>query len=93
MERIIRISPDGKELMFLYDDSLMEGENKRVVRASDVKFHEEDQLWRVHELFADGSEKEHEEGFTSRAEAIQFEIGLLEARLEKNPESVGEMFR
>lgn len=88
----IRISPDGMEILLLYDDNLMMEGRKRVVRASHVKFHEEDQLWRVHELFADGSELKHEEGFESRHGAIAYEIGILETRLEQEPETVESMF-
>jgi hypothetical protein len=75
MERLVRISPDGKEVVFLYDDKIpWEDLGKmKCERASDVIFNEERQVWVI--KFNGGGEVGD---FKNREEAIQYEIFILE---------------
>lgn len=90
MEFTTRISPNGKEVLMLYydDDPLMGlGGHKQVVRASNVRFDEDKQLWYVFERMPDGSEEKWPIGFAKRSDAIQCEIKMLEVRLVREDQT------
>lgn len=85
MDFTLRISPDGKDIMMLYSDEnpLVSLGGKRVLRASHVRFDEEDQLWYIFERLPDGFEQTWETGFVKRSDAIRHEISVLEEKLER----------
>ena len=87
---VIKISPDGKTAVSLYSDTHpLDGiGRKSLVRASNVLFDEQSQKWYMHEETVDGGDFRHDPGFVKREDAIQFEIAVLERRLEHNPEQV-----
>ena len=76
---LIRISPDGSEVLHLYDDKIAELTSKtsdiKINRASDVFFDNEDQVWRI--------KFRHTNAilmipFETRAEALEYERLVLE---------------
>jgi len=81
---LIRISPDGSEVLHLYDDKLMEITSKisdvEVERATDVFFDNEDKVWRVR-LLPRGvrcMETVLAVSFKTRQEALDHERSILE---------------
>ena len=82
-KHIIKISQEGT-LTFLYSDShpcLSVPGDISINRASNVHFDNDCKLWFVHEIKSDGSEVKHPEGFKFRADAIAYEVGILEKQL------------
>jgi len=81
VERLIRISPDGKEIIFLYDDQVPWADlgKMQCSRASDVVFDEEKQAWKI--VFPNGKVVGY---FTKRESAIHHEIFLLEGALAED---------
>jgi hypothetical protein len=81
---LLRISPDGKEVLHLYDDKLVEMTRKtsdiEIKRATDVFFDNEDQVWRI--KFLPRGLKDMETilaiPFGTREEALEYERGALE---------------
>jgi len=82
-ELVIKVSPDGKTVMFLYmDQHPALGLGKlEVQRASNVRFDPVDQRWRVYICRDDGSEYAWPGAFVNRGEAIDCEIDILQAKL------------
>jgi len=62
-----------------------------VVRASDVIFHGDDNLWYIHERMPDGKALVIRPGFMRRDEAIQKEIEMFTKKLA-DPVFVHAMF-
>jgi hypothetical protein len=79
---LIRISPDGKEVLHLYDDKICELTGKhstlKITRATDVFYDNEIGKWRVEMLVAGYCLPE---SFTKRSEALAYEKKILEHRL------------
>lgn len=88
VERLIRISPNGEEAIFLYDDKIPWkdlGEMK-CRRASDVVFDKESQKWAIvpptgEDFFIGITDRR----FETRQDAIDYEIEVMEGFLQKNP--------
>lgn len=93
-EMVIKISPDGKTAVLLHSDThpLIGEGRQELARASNVLFDEEDQLWYVHENVPKGGTFRHDPGFVRRADAIEFEVNMLNWRLEHLPDSVDAVF-
>ena len=93
-ERVVRISPTGDEITFLFHDQspLLSVGEPTIVRASNVRFDNTDKQWYVFVRLAssDGSftEKRLDKGFASRSEAIDYEIEYCEALLNSEPQTV-----
>jgi len=79
---LVRISPDGKEVVHLYDDNLFELTSKtadiEVERASDIFFDNEKKNWKVRIL---KTGEVLPASFKSREGAKTYEISVLESRL------------
>lgn len=88
---LIRISPDGKEVKYLYDDDIYQAMSNHttieVTRASDVFFDNEDRVWRI--KFLD-SNTTLVIPFGSREEALKYERGLLENNLRNHFDEIEE---
>ena len=76
---LVRISPDGKEVLHLYDDKVAQLTSKtsdiKVTRASDVFYDNESKCWRI--------KFRHTNAilalpFETRAEALEYERLVLE---------------
>lgn len=95
MDVMIRIGPDGANIIMLYYDHnpLNTIGEKRIVRASDVKYDNQDGLWHVYEIMPGREMVRHKQGFKLRADAIKYEIGLLEAKLGGDASGIVELFR
>ena len=94
MEVTIKIMPEGKEVILLYMDHNPVNKigEKSVVRASDVKFNNEDGLWYVHEVIPGNNKVRHSKGFHLREQAINYEIQLLEKHLDGDAKHILELF-
>lgn len=79
---LVRISPDGKEVLHLYDDKLMSMTSKtsevEVERASDVYFDNKESLWKIR-ILATGEILPA--SFKDRSIALVYEKIVLESRL------------
>jgi len=97
VEYTIRITPQG-EVQCLYEEGnpifeMPELGRKKIVRASDVRFDEDEQKWFVYVQTPKGTEKRLSDGFEKRSEAIQWEIEHLNAVLTELPATVDALFR
>jgi hypothetical protein len=76
---LVRISPDGKEVLYLYDDNIAKITRKHgdmeVSRASDVFFDNEDKKWKIKFLHTNAVLAIP---FDTREEAIAHERAVLE---------------
>lgn len=93
METTIHISADGEITMLYFDDHPLTtlAEAKKIVRASDVRFDNDEKMWFVHEFFK-GKEVKHEMGYFRRGDAIASEIAVLGKRLVNAPGTIKELF-
>ena len=92
-EQVLKITPEG-EILAVYADNLpflKEGKAK-LTRASNVRWHEENQEWRIFIITPQG-EEEVPLGFGSREKAIKFEVHLLNLGLEDGTYSVESLFQ
>ena len=97
-EIVLKISPDGKEVIFLYSDGMIDtlGDmgTVKVMRASNVRFDEKDQMWKVYIINDDGTEQlVPKVQFKHRKDAIDFEIDVLQKLLKENSEAVNQLFK
>ena len=88
MEYTVMVMPNGS-VQFLYNDDhpLLEIGNVQMVRASNVLWDEENQLWFIYFNGSVGVTKWHH-GFKNRKDAIAFEVSFLNAQLGIDPEIV-----
>lgn len=86
MQRLIKISPDGSEVTFLYDDKIPWESIGRMkcVRASDVVFDTGVQKWMIIPM-QNYSEKTlmafSGNRFSTRQDAVNYEVKILEEEL------------
>ena len=92
-EITIRISKEG-EVFFIYDDDplLREFGSMQVTRASNIRWDEEKQMWRIWLVNTDGTENRTDVLFTERKDAIQMELSVLDKMLEETESQVEGMF-
>jgi len=92
-EITIRISKEG-EIFFMYDDESMLRDfgQLQIRRASNIRWDEVDQKWRIWVVKPDGTEQRTEYVFTERKDAIQAEIDLLDKMLVSSESTVEKMF-
>ena len=95
-ERLVRVSPDGQMLTFLFHDQscLLDIGDPTIIRASHVRFDNSKKKWFV--FLRDSTEHGIEDirqelGFDTREKAIQFELKLCQALLEKAPERIDRL--
>jgi len=76
---LIRISPDGSEVLHLYDDKVVQITSKtsdiKVTRASDIFFDNKDKVWRIKFRHTNAILAL---SFETRAEALEYEQLVLE---------------
>lgn len=94
-EYTVVIKSDGTASFFLHHDNhpLFVQENAIIIRASNVRFDNEDKLWYVWECLPDGLEKKLPKGFIIRSEAIAYEIEVLENEIANDPDYLEERFK
>jgi hypothetical protein len=91
-EQIIRIDPDGNVTFLTHgDDPLLEIGEPTIVRASHVRFDNEDKLWYVY-LRLNETEMRIRPGHKTRKEALAGEVKICQHILETRPDDVEEMF-
>lgn len=92
-EKIIRISPEG-DIYFLThgDDYLLDLGDVEIVRASHVRFDNDQKKWFVYLRLHNGMELKMRPGYKHRQDALGQEVGLCENILLKRPEDVEKMF-
>lgn len=93
-EKIIRISPEG-DLYFLThgDDDLLELGDAEIVRASHVRFDNDQKKWFVYlRLHSSELELKLRPGHTTRRAALDQEVEVCQNILEKRLEDVEAMF-
>lgn len=82
MDRTIRISPDGRQVTFLYfdDNPVMKIGEAEIIRASNVRW--DKGKWKIFQRLPNGSEIELPKSFERRSDAIQYEVLFLERELD-----------
>lgn len=78
----------------MYDDDAMLREFGRIqiTRASNIRWDEEEQKWRIWLIHPGGEEVRTDDAFTDRGEAIQAEIDMLDRMLVSSETTVEKMF-
>jgi len=93
-EVLIKIAPDGHASFFLHhdDNPLFDQAEATIIRASNVRFDNTEKLWFVWERQPDGSEVILPKGHIRRADAIAYEIEMLNQKLRDEPGYVEQRF-
>jgi hypothetical protein len=95
--REVKISPDGKQATFLFDDGspLLNVGEPTLVRASNVRFDNSDKLWYVFVRRANSEgtieEQRLDAGWKTRKEAIDYEIQYCELMLKTEANTVDHL--
>lgn len=93
IKRLLRIEPDGQQVTILFHDQspLMKIGKPTIIRASHVKFDNNEKKWFVYLRQSNGKETKIMPGFTERRAAINYEISECEEMLKTDPIIVQDM--